>query len=112
MGFLTGGRQTRNVGIGVVDALIKSGNVPEPMRPVVDTVLWNQLIYVAKHGELGREHERHNAERLIRYIEEIADTSKILNYSSGEMDNIRGLVQTANRTKPAGPSQQDHRQET
>ncbi len=37
MGFLTGGRQERSVGIGLLESLIMSGNVPEDIRPAVTT---------------------------------------------------------------------------
>src|ERR1700682_95596 len=64
MGFLTGGRQERSVGIGLIESLIRSDNVPPEIRSIVDTVLWNQLIYVTYQGDVKKEHENINARRL------------------------------------------------
>ncbi|MFI9172974.1 hypothetical protein [Streptomyces lincolnensis] len=77
MGFLTGGRQERSVGIGLIEALIVSRQVAETVRPVVDRVLWNQLVYVVfKEGALDHPHEQVNAQRLLVLVDQASDASK------------------------------------
>lgn len=95
MGFLTGGRQERSIGIGVIESLIRSGNIPSEARPAVDTVLWNQLLYVTYQGEPWHKHENLNARRLIALVEECPDKSALLEYSTDEMDEIRRRVDEA-----------------
>lgn len=86
MGFMTGGRQQRSVGIGVIESLIDSSNVPPNIRSAVNTVLWNQLVYVMNHGDLKQEHERLNAKRLISLLRNIANPQDITGYSERELD--------------------------
>jgi hypothetical protein len=92
MGFLTGGRQERSVGIGLIESLIVSGNIPPEIRHAVDTVLWNQLRYVIYQGEPWLKHENLNAHRLIELVEESPTRSTLPKYSTAAMDDIRRLV--------------------
>ena len=95
MGFLTGGRQERSVGIGLIESLIQTNNIPREIRPAVDTVLWNQLVYVTYQGEVGREHENINARRLINLVKDCPTESMLPEYSTEKMDEIRRLVDAA-----------------
>jgi hypothetical protein len=95
MGFLTGGRQNRNVGIGLIESLILSQNVPREIRPAVDNVLWSQLLYVAYHGDIREEHENVNARRLITLVEQSPDTSRLPKYAPETMAEIRRRVDAA-----------------
>ncbi len=95
MGFLTGGRQERSVGIGLLESLIMSGNVPEEIRPAVDNVLWNQLIYVTYRGDVSQEHENINALRLIALVEASPNKSRLPKYSSEAMTAIQQRVGAA-----------------
>ena len=101
MGFLTGGRQERSVGIGVIEALMRSGNIPPEVRPAVDTVLWNQLRYVVYQGEPSWKHENLNARRLITLVEESPTKSDLPDYSKAEIDRIRRLVREAASSPPS-----------
>jgi hypothetical protein len=95
MGFLTGGRQERSVGIGLLESLIMSGNVPEDIRPAVDNVLWNQLIYVTYRGDVSQEHENVNALRLIALVESSPNKSTLPKYSPEALAAIRQRVDAA-----------------
>lgn len=95
MEFLKGGRQARSVGIGLLESLIMSGNVPEDIRPAVDNVLWNQLIYVTYHGKVGQYHENVNALRLIALVEASPNKSTLPKYSPAAMGAIRQRVAAA-----------------
>ena len=95
MGYLTGGRQQRSVGIGLIESLIRSGNIPREVRPAVDTVLWNQLRYVVYEGEPSRKHENLNARRLIALVEESPTRLTLPQYTTAEMDEIRRRVDEA-----------------
>jgi hypothetical protein len=95
MGFLTGGRQERSVGIGLLESLIMSGNVPKDIRPAVDNVLWNQLIYVTYRGDVSQEHENVNALRLIALVESSPNKSTLPKYSVEAMAAIRQRVDAA-----------------
>jgi hypothetical protein len=92
MGFLTGGRQERSVGIGVIESLIRSDTIPRNTRAAVDTVLWNQLRYVVFEGEVTRKHENLNARRLITLVEESPNLSTLPEYSPAAMGEIRRRV--------------------
>ncbi|MFE0257534.1 hypothetical protein [Streptomyces sp. NPDC059010] len=70
MGYLTGGTQNRSVGIGLITSLIATGSLPNGVRPAIDSVLWNQLVYVTQHGQIEKAHERDNAQRLLTLVEE------------------------------------------
>ena len=95
MGFLTGGRQERSVGIGLIESLILSDDVPSEIRPAVDKVLWNQLLYVTYRGDISQEHENVNAQRLIALVEQSPDTSGLPKYSPEAMAEIRRRVAAA-----------------
>ena len=95
MGFLTGGRQERSVGIGLIESLIVTDNVPPKVRPAVDAVLWNQLVYVTYEGDVRRKHENVNARRLIKLVEQSPALATIPEYSDEKMGNIRRLVDDA-----------------
>jgi hypothetical protein len=95
MGFLTGGRQVRSVGIGVIEALIMSADLPARIRPAVDSVLWNQLVYVVHEGELGKRHEQVNAARLVALLRRSPRPEAIAQYSS------QGLEEMAERVRRA-----------
>ena len=95
MGFLTGGRQERSVGIGLIESLILSDDVPPEIRPAVDTVLWNQLLYVTYEGTVGKAHENVNARRLIDLVEKSPGLASIPKYSQEAMRDIRRRVDDA-----------------
>jgi hypothetical protein len=95
MRFLTGGRQERSVGIGLIESLIRSGSVPSNTRPAVDTVLWNQLRFVVYEGEVWRKHENLNARRLMALVEESPALTGIPEYSADEIREIRRRVDEA-----------------
>ncbi|WP_116999480.1 hypothetical protein [Desertimonas flava] len=78
MGFLTGGTQKRSSGIGILDALIGSGDLDPALRGAVDRVLWNQLMYVCDEGNaLTTTHEQHNAQRLVALLRTAPSTRSI-----------------------------------
>jgi hypothetical protein len=95
MGFLTGGRQERSVGIGLIESLILSRNVPSNIRPAVDNVLWNQLLYVTYRGDINQEHEHVNAQRLIALIEQSPEKSRLAKYTPEAMADIRRRIDAA-----------------
>ncbi len=95
MGFLTGGRQERSAGIGIIEALITSGSVPDRVRAGVDNVLWNQLVYVVYHGDLKQRHEQVNAQRLLGLIHQSPDRSQIAGYAPGTLDELEKRVRSA-----------------
>jgi hypothetical protein len=65
MKFFTGGTQKRNAGIGIVEALILTGELDNELRIAVDRVLYNQLVYVCEAGDATKTpHELDNARRL------------------------------------------------
>ncbi|CAL9677010.1 hypothetical protein SUDANB105_07995 [Streptomyces sp. enrichment culture] len=70
MGYLTGGTQNRSVGIGLITSLITTGNLPDGVRPAIDSVMWNQLVYATQHGQIYKAHERDNAQRLLTLVEQ------------------------------------------
>jgi hypothetical protein len=69
MTFFTGGTQKRSAGIGIVEALISSGELEGELRSAVDRVLWNQLVYLCEAGDAHKTpHERDNARRLVALV--------------------------------------------
>ena len=92
MGFLTGGRQERSVGIGLLETLVLGGNVPDAIRPAVDNVIWNQLNYVVFHGDVSRRHETINALRLAALIDQSPKKVAIAAYSDSRLAEIRGRI--------------------
>jgi hypothetical protein len=103
MGFLTGGRQQRSVGIGLIESLILSQNVPAEIRPAVDNVIWAQLNYVTYHGRVDQRHENINARRLINLVEQCPDMSELSQYSDGDLEDIKRRVASARkRVRPGG----------
>jgi hypothetical protein len=92
MGFLTGGRQERSVGIGLIEALISTGNIPKQVRPAVDNVLWSQLLYVIYHGDPTLKHERANVHRLHALIKKSPDPDSITGYSTSEAEEVERRI--------------------
>jgi hypothetical protein len=95
MGFLTGGRQARSVGIGLIESLILSKSVPSEVRPAMDNVLWNQLVYVTYHGDISQMHENVNARRLIHLVEQCPAKPALPRYSEEEFAEIKRRVDAA-----------------
>ncbi len=95
-GLTYGGQtQERTVGIGLIESLILSESVPPEIRPAVDNVIWNQLIYVAYHGDIGQKHENVNARRLIRLVEQCPDKQQLPQYSEEDFAEIRRRANAA-----------------
>lgn len=77
MGHLAGGTQARNVGISMVDAMVRTNQLPRDTPPAVAGALWNQLIYLCETDEgtkLEAEHEADNARRMLRLVESLVSS--------------------------------------
>jgi hypothetical protein len=101
LGFLGGGRQERSIGIGIIEMLIRTDQLPLGARSAVDNVLWGQLLYVAYEGDVARSHEHANAVRLIDLLSESPTRSTLPAYSDSRWQDIVRRVQGV--TQPAAP---------
>jgi hypothetical protein len=71
LGHLTGGTQSRNVGVGIIESLLSNALVPSTMRRAAEDVLWNQLLYLShkNQSEVLPPHERDNGMRMASLLD-------------------------------------------